>query len=416
MARHPHLSRVASLAAVLVLPILVGCGTDYEEPDASRVDTPSTVTTTVPPSSATAPSSVVGVDEPMPLVAGEGSPRTDGDVDEPFDAPTEAHVIPAPDPHQAFREGEAAYARGDHDLAIDLLRSSIAARDEFGHAHYLLGLAYRKTGRSDRAEDALARALDRMPDHHRARVNLARTQLDQGRAEEALSTLAVAIDRSVISDDLRNVEGLALLELGRLEEAEAAFLAAIDIHPGNVYALNNAGLCRIRMGRHADAVPVLTEASLLSGAPAYVWNNLGHALEHEGRVVEARDAFAVAIDAGHASAAGSFDRIDTWLAAHPEVMTTPDLANGAAVTDASPAPSTTARDEVAISVEEMGAAPSDEPLASAEVGAAEHASSPAADASAGPASDDPITDADPDHPRPESPSGSAVDQGDTDDR
>jgi len=409
MPRHPLLRRAALVGATLALPVLIGCGTDYEEPDATAADAPSTVTTTVPPSggsdAAPATDPLAGT-EPTPLLARDGSLAPGGDGDEPLDAPTEPAVVPAPDPHQAYREAEAAYARGDHDLAIDLLRSSIAAREEFGHAHYLLGLAYRRTGEPARAEGAFEAALERMPDHHRARVNLARAQLDQDRPEDALATLQVAIDASVISDDLRNVEGRALLELGRLEAAEAAFLAAIEIHPGNVYALNNAGLCRIRMGRHADAVPLLTEASLLDGAPSYVWNNLGHALEHEGRVAGARDAFARAADAGHATAPRSMERVEAWLAAHPE-WSAPALADATSEGEAG--------DALPISVEAMGAVPSDEPLARADLGSPDPIETPA---DAAPRADeaDPMHGADLDQPHPPSPSGSAVDHGDVDDR
>jgi Flp pilus assembly protein TadD len=326
-------SRLSILA--LVLPVFMGCGTDYDDLETPRDVTPDAVSS--------APAVPIDRDrsELQPLIAQDASTTEvpAGDIEEPFDADfvaDDARIVPAEDPHQAYREAEAMFARGDAEAAIPLLQSSLAARDDFVYGHYLLGLAYRRTGEPERAVSAFAEALDLMPAHHKARVNLARCELDLGRPADALVTLSTAIEDEVISDDLRNVEGLALLDLGRLEEAEAAFMAAVEIHPQNVYALNNAGLCRIRMGRHAEAVPLLAEASLLPGAPAYVHNNLGHALEHEGRAMEAQGAFARAVDAGHPTAGSSWERVSTWLAAHrpaapsdlhasPDPATSPDL-------------------------------------------------------------------------------------------
>ncbi len=301
---HPKTKRrLTALGIALALSALVfGCG---DESDIEIAD--QTEAYGEPEAGSSAPAAMV---EPIVTVPVETVAAADV-----VDAPEE--IQPAEDPHEAFREGETLYFRGDREAAIDKLHASILARDDFAPAHYLLGLCYRKTDEPEAAEAALREALRLNPEHLRARINLARVLLDREMPSDALVELEEVARLDSLNDQLWNVRGLTLMTMADLEAAEESFERAVGLNPDNVYALNNLGLCRIRLGRFTEAVGPLQIAAQHSDPPAYVFNNLGIALERTDDLAAATDAFRKASDAGHATAGESLARVEQLLAQAP---------------------------------------------------------------------------------------------------
>lgn len=316
-----HLGGLAILTAAALA--LTGCGTDpgYEETDANVRGPADTAVTTDRAQAETPPAPVPEVAparEVQEPAVSELASAGDTSAEAP-DAEGAPIVEPAEDPHQAFLDAEALFAKGDRERAIPLLRASIAARDGFVHAHYLLGLSLRKTGALEEAETSLRRALELQPSHVRARTNLARVLIDTGRPAEAIDSLSVAFENGSEGTDLWNVRGLAHLTLGELDAAAADFENAVRVGPDNVYALNNLGLTEIRRGRFESAVGPLQRAAASDAAPGYVFNNLGIALERSGALAQAVEAYDEAIARGHGHAAVSLARVEATVPEPDEV-------------------------------------------------------------------------------------------------
>jgi tetratricopeptide (TPR) repeat protein len=123
--------------------------------------------------------------------------------------------------------GEAAAAVGD-------LREAVAASPAFAEAHYLLGLALRRSGAGPReAQTPLLRALELDPDHAGARLEVARVLEEQGERDSAILQLRRALERRPSLVEARRELARLATEAGDRATAVSELQAALAWEPGD---------------------------------------------------------------------------------------------------------------------------------------------------------------------------------------
>jgi tetratricopeptide (TPR) repeat protein len=96
-------------------------------------------------------------------------------------------------------------AKGEHGLALNVLREAVSSHPGYPDLHYLLGSSELEAGLLDDAFASLARALELHPDYHAARVQLARTLEALGDLTQAGEQVAL-----VLQEDATNPQALEL--------------------------------------------------------------------------------------------------------------------------------------------------------------------------------------------------------------
>lgn len=214
--------------------------------------------------------------------------------------------------------GVRYYQTGDYGKAVDALVAAVQEKEDSAYRHYLLGLAYLKHGETEGAVEELGRSLELRPGNVRALVNLGRAHLVRGETGSARDAVDLALEADLEDVDAWNVLGRVELAEGALEQAEAAFSRAVEKDSTHAWAWNNLGYVRILQGRFDAALTPTLAATQQAPQIAIFQNNLGIVLERLEDLDGAREAFAIARDQGHDTAAGSFARVDGILVARGE--------------------------------------------------------------------------------------------------
>jgi Flp pilus assembly protein TadD len=211
---------------------------------------------------------------------------------------------------------------------VRLWRKDVATSPENILAWMYLGSALFESTRTNEAEQAFRRMIELAPDFPEGLRTYADFLLQAGRPAEAavlalraiqngggnspLSSLLLAeaqFKLNQFANALQTLDaadhhyrhywyywalrGMVLEALSRREEAVASYMKARP-WPKKSDLAQRAGLLLLGMGRAADAEPVLREAVTGAGG-AVAWNGLGVALAMQGRPMEARQAFEMAV-------------------------------------------------------------------------------------------------------------------------
>jgi protein O-GlcNAc transferase len=217
-----------------------------------------------------------------------------------------------------LRDGLAAYARGQIDVAIETFARAAAQSPDVADAHHLLGAALSGAGRDAEALAPLERAVALGPGVGAYRGALALCLKGLGRMDEARKTfdaaralapgdVAIAFNRAnalaggaaiaaygeVLALDpahagARLNRANALARAGREAEAAAEFAAL----PDDARALTGLAGVRLRLGDPARAREAALAAVRLAPGSADAWLNLGAASGLLGRIDEALDALS----------------------------------------------------------------------------------------------------------------------------
>lgn len=213
----------------------------------------------------------------------------------------------------SFDDAKATFTDKRYDEAVRLFTTYTTEHPDNVWGFYMLGLASWKSGDRDGAVNAFERALEQDSNHVKTRLNLSRVLIEQGKAQDALPHV-----QAVLALDSTSGEGYRLLgrvrdELGDRGGAVEAFKHAIVLDGRDVWSLNNIGSVYIAQGRYDDALGPLALVVELDSTVASFHNNLGIALEHTGRVEQAKDAYraALAIDSTYHKAVVNLARVET---------------------------------------------------------------------------------------------------------
>jgi Tfp pilus assembly protein PilF len=148
-----------------------------------------------------------------------------------------------------------------------------------GHfAHYCLGVAYEKQGKTDLAIAEYREALRDNPDDARNHATLGSLLINQGKVMEAINHLEQAISLNPRLAPGHYNMGVAMAKLGRIDEAIHEYNETLKIEPDNVKCHNNLGALLAQQGMLDEAVRHFSRAMQLNPGDAKARTNLELAL------------------------------------------------------------------------------------------------------------------------------------------
>jgi tetratricopeptide (TPR) repeat protein len=135
------------------------------------------------------------------------------------------------------------------------------------------------------------RALQADPNHLEALLGYARMNDRLGRLPQALPLYEEAARKHPTSATAHNDWAICLTNSGKPEAAVAVMTKAVTLQPGNPLYRNNLATILVRLGRDQEAFQQLAAVH----PPAVAHYNLGYLLKRTGKIDEARQNFAQAV-------------------------------------------------------------------------------------------------------------------------
>ena len=135
--------------------------------------------------------------------------------------------------------GNALLRKGRTSEAIDQFTEALRINPDYAEAHNNLGYALLVTGRTSAAIEQCKEALQIDPTYAHAHNNLGNALAQTGRASEAIDHYKQTLRMNPNSGDAHSNLGAALAQMGRISEAIEELKAAVRINPNNIDARNN---------------------------------------------------------------------------------------------------------------------------------------------------------------------------------
>jgi len=135
--------------------------------------------------------------------------------------------------------GNALLRKGRTSEAIDQFTEALRINPDYAEAHNNLGYALLVTGRTSAAIEQCKEALRIDPTYAHAHNNLGNALAQTGRASEAIEHYKQTLRMNPNSADAHSDLGAALALMGRISEAIEELKAAVRINPNNIDARNN---------------------------------------------------------------------------------------------------------------------------------------------------------------------------------
>jgi len=186
--------------------------------------------------------------------------------------------------------------QGDHAGAVKRLEAVLGKDPGNPQARFLLAGGYEKLGRVAEARTILDGVLKEDPENLRALIAMAGILAKAGERE-----LTIAICKRTLAQDERNTQAMALIadafmESGDDDAALPYLQEAVEIQPKLTRNRTNLAACLIGLDRFAEAEAELK--AVLGEHPRFPLASfhLGLAYEEQGRLAEARTAYAAEIE------------------------------------------------------------------------------------------------------------------------
>jgi Flp pilus assembly protein TadD len=154
-------------------------------------------------------------------------------------------------------------------------------------AHYNLGVALQREGKTDQAILQLQKALQIMPDNAQFHNSLGAAFIQKGDLDKALLHLTEAIHLFPGCAEAHNNLGIVLSDRGDIEGAITHYQEAIQIKPGESVFYFNLGNAESAKEELKKAVSAYLKALQIKPDAENVRLNLGYAFFREGRLKEA---------------------------------------------------------------------------------------------------------------------------------
>jgi len=153
------------------------------------------------------------------------------------------------------------YTRGNMSVALEELRTAVAADPTYAAAHGIFGLVYMELRENALAEESFQRALGRAPGDPDINHNYGWFLCQIGRENEAKPFFRRALDNPLYATPGRTyaAAGTCALRAGDLATAEDNLQRALRIEPNLPVALLQFAQLRYRQGRYAEARRVLAQ-------------------------------------------------------------------------------------------------------------------------------------------------------------
>ena len=204
----------------------------------------------------------------------------------------------ADDPANVFGHyllGSVDAQGGRYDTAKHHLERCVALGAQFPEAYIHLGNVYRLTGDLARASQSYRQAVHIDPHNALAHYNLAVSLKTQGAIEEALKHLAHAQTPSEIRGEVVRLRAKTLVELGRYEEAAQVARTAIDENPACYDSCIALGYAYQKLHQPHEALKYYERALKVRSNDAELFNNYGIVLQDLGRLSEAMASYEAAL-------------------------------------------------------------------------------------------------------------------------
>jgi type IV pilus assembly protein PilF len=153
------------------------------------------------------------------------------------------------------------YARGNMSVALEELRTAVAADPGYATAHGVFGLVYMELRENALAEASFERALGHAPGDPDINHNFGWFLCQIGREREATPYFRRALDNPLYATPARTftAAGACALRTGELGAAEENLQRALRIEPNMPVALLQLAQLRYRQGRHGEARRVIAQ-------------------------------------------------------------------------------------------------------------------------------------------------------------
>lgn len=185
------------------------------------------------------------------------------------------------------------YARGNMSVALEELRTAVAADPSYATAHGVFGLVYMELRENALAEESFERALRYAPDDPDINHNYGWFLCQTGRERDAGPYFRRALGNPLYATPARSyaAAGVCALRAGDLRTAEDNLQRALRIEPGLPVALLQSAQLRYRQRRYDDARRLLAQhAKVAQPSAESLW--LGVRVERRLGVRAAEQSYA----------------------------------------------------------------------------------------------------------------------------
>ena len=254
--------------------------------------------------------------------------------DPPFDESPRVSRNPSPDEIRRFQSATGELAQGRPQAAVEALRAIVRDAPDLVHAHRLLGVALVQASQFAEAEAAFRSALALEPLLGPTVVGLGELLTHMDRADEAIAVLAPAAADPAADIHVLTAYGMALQLAGREDDAIAAYGRAVAAEPTSAVAEYNLAMAHVASQMFIEGETGIRRSFEKRMTAPEAWLVLARALQGQGRLSEAQDAFEEAVrrrpdfaDAHGEMAqliwmrtedkAAASERLDAAIAAHP---------------------------------------------------------------------------------------------------
>jgi Flp pilus assembly protein TadD len=199
---------------------------------------------------------------------------------------------------EGLERGDAAWRKGDLDLAVYLYVQSLAYDANNPEPLLRIGAIHERRGNRALAEKAFEMALKHDPENPAINERLGLLYLQSGRVD-AVPLLERAIAKDPKRWQSHNGLGIAADRSRDFAAAIAHYDAALALQPSATITVNNRGYSRYLAGDYVGAEADFRLALQMGPQPG-TWTNLGRAQARQGHYAEALDSLLKERDAPQA--------------------------------------------------------------------------------------------------------------------
>jgi tetratricopeptide (TPR) repeat protein len=192
----------------------------------------------------------------------------------------------------------------EYDKTIATCRVALTINPDNIETENLLGVAFRRMGRTEEAIEKYRDILKQRPRHSRVYYNLGIAYSKRGESEAALAAYQKACELKPNFAEAHNNLGDIYLRLNRVEDAERELHKAISLYDGYALALSNLAEVMCRKKDYPSALAEAERAVALNPEIPDPYNIIGNIHHQQGRNEEAvKDYFkALSLDPGYEKA------------------------------------------------------------------------------------------------------------------
>jgi tetratricopeptide (TPR) repeat protein len=207
-----------------------------------------------------------------------------------------------------FLLGSVDAQAGRYDTAKHYLERCVTLGAQFPEAYIHLGNVYRLTGDLARASKTYRKAVHIDPHNALAHYNLGISLKAEGATEEALEHLAHAQTATVIRGEVVRLRAKTLIELGRYDEAVHVARTAVEEDPECYDSCIALGYAQQKLHKPQEALEHYERALRARSNDAELFNNYGIVLQDLGRLSEAIESYEAALKINPADTLARFHK------------------------------------------------------------------------------------------------------------